>query len=351
MTLTPPRFRPKPPPVQPQTVSCLNCGTEVSTNYCPNCGQENEPLRLGIRYILRDACEEFLKFDSRLLNTLKPLFFRPGYLTLEWSRGRRIGYISPFKLYLTATFIFFLTASWNFSRNRDRLLKEGTKVSRDARNGIETGKDAKRTVQASLGNGVVTLGSDPSDEKSGAEEEMFDGPPSNELEAYFQHTVEKIDLNDKEDVKELIAQMLEKMPHALFILLPAFAFLLKLVYVRRGRYYVEHLVFSLHNHSFHFLLLTIATPLPWAGADGIAFLGCITYFVLALKGYYNQSWPKTLLKSGMLGCGYLCLLGPTILIAFFFGLMGMPDKKHDEKMPTSKKEAPAKPAVARPSRP
>jgi hypothetical protein len=327
--------------VQPQAVSCLNCGEEVSTNYCPNCGQENEPLRLGLRYILRDACEEFFKFDSKLFHTLKPLLTRPGYLSLEWARGRRIRYISPFKLYLTATFIFFLVASWNFSRNRDNLLGSGAQVA-SASEG-----DKPFDVKVKRGQGDAAPKPDEEDDLI-----LGDAVPSNEAEAFVLHNFQKIDLDNKEDLKEVIGQMLEKMPHALFVLLPAFAFLLKLVYIRRGRYYVEHLVFALHNHSFHFLVLAIATPIPWKGADAFAFLGCITYFFLALKSYYNQSWPKTLFKGGMLGCAYLCLLGPTMLLAVFFGLMAMPEKKHDgDKKPVPKNEAPAKPAVARAARP
>lgn len=288
MISSPLRFRPKPPPVQPPTVSCLNCGSEVSTNFCPQCGQENEPLRLGIGPILRDALSEFTQFDSKLFATVKTLFIRPGLLSQEWARGRRIGYISPLKLYLTATFVFFLVATWNINRNADKI------------------------------------------ERSSGSVVHFSGGKSKPTDNYFVHHMRKL---EGAKPKEIVDVVLDKMPHALFLLLPAFAFLLKLCYIRRSRYYVEHLVFSLHNHSFHFFVLAITTPLSLPNVEGLAFLACIAYFILALKRYYNQSWPKTLLKGSMLGCGYMFLLIPTLFAALFFGLVGMPEKKSDPEKP------------------
>lgn len=297
MVSSPLRFRSKTPPPPPGVTSCLNCGQEVDTNFCPNCGQENEPLRLGIGPILHDALTEFTQFDSKLFATLGKLFTKPGYLTQEWARGRRIGYISPLKLYLTATFVFFLITAWNIDRNADKIGRSDSIV------------------------------------KTGTGRPRADDP-------FVIHHLRKL---EGAKPKMIVDAVLDKMPHALFILLPAFAFLLKLVYIRRNRYYVEHLVFVLHNHSFHFFVLAITTPIPLPSVDGIAFLGCIVYFVFALKRYYNQSWPKTLLKGSMLGCGYLMLLFPTLFLALLFGLMAMPDKPTE----AAKGQVPAKSSTSK----
>lgn len=279
MVSSPLRFRSKTPP-PPRVTSCLNCGEEVATNFCPHCGQENEPLHLGIGPILKDALAEFTQFDSKLFATLGKLFTKPGLLTQEWARGRRIGYISPLKLYLTATFIFFLVTAWNIDRNADKIGRADSVV------------------------------------KTGTGRAHPDDP-------FVIHHLRKL---EGAKPKVIIDAVLDKMPHALFLLLPAFAFLLKLVYIRRSRYYVEHLVFVLHNHSFHFLVLAVTEAVPLPVLKEVAFFACIGYFLVALKRYYNQGWPKTLLKGSMLGCGYVMLLGPTLFLALFIGLMTMPDK-------------------------
>lgn len=281
-----PRFRTKPAePVRPGI--CLNCGAHVESKYCSECSQENEPLRLGIGHIFVDALEEFIKFDSKLFNTLRPLFFKPGFLTQEWARGRRVGYISPFKLYLTSTFLFFLVAAWNVDRGQAIDLKTNVKV-KGGTNPSPTGN--KET-------------------------------PEDAVEAYMNRISAKIDHADKEDIAMAV---FDKLPMALFIFLPVFAAGLKLFYIRSGRYYVEHLVFSLHNHAFYFLTLTATSLFPWGG-DTIGFLVCVVYSVIAMKRFYGQRWPKTLFKTSVLGCGYLILLSITLLGALFAGLTAMPD--------------------------
>lgn len=285
-----PRFRTKPPePVQPGI--CLNCGARVESKYCSECSQENEPLRLGIGHIFVDALEEFIKFDSKLFNTLRPLFLKPGFLTQEWARGRRVGYISPFKLYLTSTFLFFLIAAWTVDHDPALNVKTNVKVASPSKDSLQDRQHPP---------------------------EIPEGP----IEEYVDRATKKLDKADAKDIPKVIV---EKLPTALFILLPVFAIGLKIFYVRSGRYYVEHLVFSLHNHAFYFMVLSLTSLLP-GSMDSVGFLICAVYSLLAMKRYYAQSWPKTLVKSSMLGCGYLVLLGFTLFGAIVAGLMAMPDK-------------------------
>src|SRR5690606_19705106 len=91
-------------------------------------------------------------------------------------------------------------------------------------------------------------------------------------------------------------EALQRLPTAVFLMLPAFALLLKLLYVRRKRYYVEHFVFGLHTHAFTFLMFTIMLlgRTNWIRLP--ATLWMLAYFFLAMKRYYGQGWLKTTLK-------------------------------------------------------
>ncbi|MEM1041487.1 MAG: DUF3667 domain-containing protein [Bacteroidota bacterium] len=125
-----------------------------------------------------------------------------------------------------------------------------------------------------------------------------------------------------EAATDLARGMIARVPTVMFLLLPLFALLLKLVYIRRGWYYSEHLVFALHGHAFAFLVFTVVAVLltasgaaAWAlrvsQALGVAVLG---YFFIAQKRVYGQGWLKTGAKALGLGVVYTILL--------FWGFIG-----------------------------
>ncbi len=83
------------------------------------------------------------------------------------------------------------------------------------------------------------------------------------------------------------------------VLMPVLALVLKLLYLRRDKYYVEHLVFLFHYHAAVFVCLTLYVlllkHLPSLLVIGVP-LACTLYLLLAMKYYYQQSWLKTLGK-------------------------------------------------------
>ncbi len=109
-----------------------------------------------------------------------------------------------------------------------------------------------------------------------------------------------------------------------FFIIPLFAAVLKLFYLLSHRYYVEHLIYSIHFHSFFLIFLTLGLPLliflmglldlvletkigPFFGRDpGILFplvAGMVLYNLLALKRVYHQPWIVTGIKTaGLLLC-------------------------------------------------
>lgn len=125
--------------------------------------------------------------------------------------------------------------------------------------------------------------------------------------------------------------MVEQLPTVIFLLLPVFALLLKVLYVRRGWYYAEHLVFALHVHAFVFVVFTIAALLWWI-SGGAAWTGAVTsvlgllipiYFLVAMKRVYAQGWIKTLVKIYFLSWMYFfVLLGGTLSALVLASLVG-----------------------------
>lgn len=114
-------------------------------------------------------------------------------------------------------------------------------------------------------------------------------------------------------------------PTMMFLLLPVFAGILKLLYIRRRRYYAEHFVFLLHVHSFVFILATIMLVLPdhWLGGWPEVLLGLwiVVYIYMAMKRVYGQGWLKTFAKYWILGWMYFWILGVSVPIAFIAALL------------------------------
>jgi hypothetical protein len=122
-------------------------------------------------------------------------------------------------------------------------------------------------------------------------------------------------------------RFIQALPQLMFVILPLFALLLKVLHLGKGRYYVEHLVFALHYHAFAFLVLACHTLLdPLASAafrerrftlltvplllgDGALQLAVVLYLGLALRRVYGRSWWLTALEAVALFFGYSLLLG------------------------------------------
>ncbi|MEQ1511946.1 MAG: DUF3667 domain-containing protein [Lysobacteraceae bacterium] len=159
------------------------------------------------------------------------------------------------------------------------------------------------------------------------------------LQRWFEHRVEKIQENAEEVRKnpdELLKRFLGAVPGALFVLMPLFALCLKLLYIRSGRGYLEHLVVALYSHAFMlvgllfaFLLIglqavpglpALATGLSAMAASLTLFLFVPLYLLWMQKRVYAQSWVKTLTKYATLGLIYSFLLGMAIVYAVLAGL-------------------------------
>ena len=121
------------------------------------------------------------------------------------------------------------------------------------------------------------------------------------------------------------------LPTVIFLLLPVFALLMKVLHIRRGWYYAEHLVFALHTHAFAFVVFAVLAVVLWASGNAswantltwVLSLAIPVYFVLAMKRVYNQGWIKTLFKVCLLGWMYFfVLLGGTVVAAGLAAALG-----------------------------
>src|SRR5258706_9109608 len=89
---------------------CANCGAPLSGPFCQACGQKAAGRNVSLHDFFHEAFHEFAHVDGKIVQTLRLLLTKPGQLTHEFLEGRRERYVSPLRLYLTCSLIFFALA-------------------------------------------------------------------------------------------------------------------------------------------------------------------------------------------------------------------------------------------------
>jgi hypothetical protein len=257
---------------------CRNCGTYAPLRFCPNCGQDTALHPPSAWEFVHEFITHYVALEGKLWKTMLLLTLQPGRLTTEYLAGRKARYINPLRIYITASFIFFL------------LIKV---VGSDSNAPIQFSAPAEQgaSVQAQI-EGDKKL------RELRAELAQCKAEPNRC--ARWKVAVAEAELRFEADPKAAVARAGERMranlPYAMFLLLPVFALLLKAVYLNRRRYYGEHLVFSLHLHAFWFFALLVFALVPSAVSPWVA-LAMPAYAVFALGRVYGGRWWAVALRS------------------------------------------------------
>ena len=112
--------------------------------------------------------------------------------------------------------------------------------------------------------------------------------------------------------------MSDELPQLMFVLLPIFALLIKIVFPRR--LYFDHVIFSVHLHSAAYVLLALMLPLEQVAGEHWAPLVVqlvllayfVGYFVISVRVVYNASWLIASAKSLAVLFGYMVLVSGVI---------------------------------------
>jgi hypothetical protein len=249
---------------------CLNCGTPVSGNFCPACGQETTLHVPSAGEFLHEFIGHYVALEGKLWQSMTLLLFKPGRLTLEYLQGKRVRYVLPLRLYLTFSIIFF--ALFKFAGSEINIGDK--KPSAEVRAEAQKAREQLRTAVADAthqGGGPQTRAD--AAPKAGATDDAFDVLTSEEK----QHKIK--------------AAFYGYAPYAIFALMPVFAFFLKLLYLGRGRRYGEHLLFALHTNAFAFLMLSllVVTPSFIPYLHGALVLWLAFYLPTAMRRVYGGS--------------------------------------------------------------
>jgi len=314
--------------------NCLNCGTILEGKFCHNCGQENLEIKEGFGHMMNHAISDYFHFDHQFFHTLKPLLFKPGFLTNEYMAGHRVQYLHPVKMYIFISVVYFLllfksghqVVSFGSPANQKAATDSVvTEIKKDKSLTPEQRKKALRYIDAGkrygvsdnsklfLDDGDSTLAQYTAKQKLKAPKDRDNFFERTVSESFLKYN-EKYGHNAREQFEEDIQHNIPKM---MFVMLPLFALILGLSFYKNGKFYVEHLIFAFHFHCFFFLfagiLILIGMPFPLDGVvdqclNTLAILYSIWYLYRALRVVYHRSRFRSVTKLIGLSLSYAVAL-------------------------------------------
>ncbi|MBC5775564.1 DUF3667 domain-containing protein [Pontibacter sp. KCTC 32443] len=319
--------------------SCLNCSTTVSDKFCPSCGQENLELHEDFLHLVLHSVGHYFHFESKFFNSIVPLFTKPGYLTKEYFAGKRASHLNPISMYISISILFFFLFTANSNSNKKDILEENAtqentavNTAADKQSGADTYtilnnakavSDSASTRNDAIVYTAPTATEPDTADKKGTTLSLVD---EDSLPQSLKDKLKKV-MDDDLSGQLFLNKLVSHFPKIMFILLPLFALILKLVHIRSKKYYAEHLIYSIHVHSFLFLFGSILIILQWILpfiSGWIMFIGFIImlwYIYRSMRNIYRSSRWLTVYKFFMLAFAYGCLMllsGSIVVLATLY---------------------------------
>lgn len=91
--------------------NCINCNQEVSTAYCPACGQRNPVNKINMINMWSDFASRVYGFDGMFPRTIRDLTIRPGQAARDYIIGNRVKYYGPVGYFFLTLTVYLLLAS------------------------------------------------------------------------------------------------------------------------------------------------------------------------------------------------------------------------------------------------
>jgi hypothetical protein len=324
---------------RPPLTHCENCGAQLTGRYCGQCGQAAVDYRRSFRHVIVDVLDSFLNWDSKFVATIGLLIVKPWRLTNEFLSGKRVRYVHPLRLYLLASILFFFAVNyWAKSIPTDH--KNLTAEDRAELEADLQDKDLPPAARAALEQALKpspSAAASPAPPTSSPakiqSEPVQPGPedPGDSIGRWLELRA-KEKLGEHGTNKQLfIRTLISNLPYMMLCCIPLFAFVLKVLYLRCKIFYIDHLIYALHIHTFAYaaiMLIVLATiglnrsaPDLLAGwTIGFLWLAFVIQIFLSIRRVYRQGWLISLIKFCFGGVAYLVVLSIALFVTFLVTL-------------------------------
>jgi len=340
---------------------CPNCYYPLPSfgNYCSHCSQKFTDGKVTFWVLVRDFFESVLNIDSKLFRTTGALFI-PGKLTEAYFQGKQKRYVPPLRLFFVLAVVHFAIIGYFTLEEMERGLADSLESSRSeaymavfrdeldsARVKIEKDFPDQQAVVAAFDSLDLYL-EDTREDSMNLSYAVYDGslsfktetvkvavydvmempldslPDYYGVEGFWQQLVLRQVAKLNREGGDFGGYVFSKLIWMVVLMMPALALVLKLLYIRRHRYYVEHVVFSFHYHAFAFLIASILMIVGFQTGKDIEgtlttlfFIGVLLYLYKAMRRFYAQRRIKTFLKFVIVNFAYM------MIFTFFIAIMAI----------------------------
>lgn len=309
---------------------CEDCDAELHGRYCSSCGQVAVDYHRSFRHVIADVAESFLNWDSKFIKTIGLLVVSPGWLTNQFVAGRRTRYLHPLRLYLLVSIVFFLCVRFVSFEPKHAAPRHVTAKDRAEVEQAMSNPAIPAAVREQVLAGLAEK-TKPPEAIPGVSAASVTPSPSPSPMPSFKSELDKSDapawLKDRivakvgphgDNVKLLGKTLRDNISTMMLFCIPLFALVLKVLYFRQHRFYIEHLVYALHIHAFFYVAVLIiafsgmAAKLTVPSLEGLLLfllvLGIVAQVFRSIRQVYRQSWPMTTFKFFLGGFVYLAVL-------------------------------------------
>ncbi len=280
-----------------RSAECVTCGKPLAGTYCWNCGEKRlEEHDYSLKHFVKHAIEAFTHVDANFFRSVRLLLTKPGSLTFEYLVGRRKFHIGPLQLFLLVNVLYFLLQpliGWN-----NLTTSLATHLNDEFYSPL-----ARRFVEGAMAKTNMGL-------------------------TEFEQKFDQISVTHAKSM--------------VILMVPMLAIVLALVYRRARKYYVEHLVFSLHFFAFWLIITTVLLvltelvinlssgsqiPIGWQAIEfassSAAFLVSTWYFGSGGRRVYDEPLVPALVKGVISALAVIYILKVYRMILFFTTLWSL----------------------------
>jgi hypothetical protein len=288
---------------------CRNCHFTLATprpRYCGNCGQETDLHPPSVREMFTEYLGHYVAFDGPLWRTLWALICLPGHLTNAYFHGARRRYVLPLRVYLTASFLFFVGSHLLSHEDKHEPAQDGAHAEQPAEPGKPVTLRVKpnATPAETAAAAASAAGLDPAS-GAGTRVNACGSERPEKCTAAERWFVRVVSKGAHMTQDQWMTRLRALAPYGMLAMQPVFAALLLAMFAGSGRRYAEHFVFSLHSHSLWFLALLLLTV---TDLEATVLTAVFVHGLVAMRSVYRLSWWSAIWRGVLLSAGYFLLL-------------------------------------------
>ena len=250
---------------------------------------------------MAEFVESTLHLDAKAIHTLKYLIFFPGQLSKEYNEGKRAKFVSPVRLYIFISFLFFLILNIytpKSATSAEPVMNKKSAAINFTIAGIKA-EELAGISEAQKYSLVIEKGIKPT--------------------AINMFLISQLYKMANGGMGEFVHSFIKNISYMMFVLMPGLALMIFVFFKKRTKYFIESLIVSIHFHCFIFLLMSFFILLGFVKTILFVLLTpfmMLIYLFLMLRKYYGQKTHIILFKTAAIGVFHLVQF-----LAMFLGTM------------------------------